>query len=505
MIRYHTPAGIEASVTRNLVLLQLPSSGRIALDRIMLSLWQKANDHEIEAIISEFNANMPNASLLSPDHIRAALACLAEAGLLYREGAPSESIADPENNHSLVSIVMVCFNSQKWLGNCLASLFSQKYSPFEIIVVDNASQDGSAEWIARNYPEIRLLRLEQSSSLAKALNLGIANARGDYFFLVNPDVELEPNAIAHLVATAQEDPRCAAVAAKLKFLWAPAFLNGLGNYVGALSWGADSALGHLDLGQFDAWDEVPSACFAAALVPAKIWPVVGPIDENFPLYYEDSEWCYRARVLGYTIRAAPLAIAYHAFSGHVPAGDENLLAPGKLRQVVYGRLRFITKLLGPGYLTHFMLGYFVEDCIRCAFALLHGRWSALQAYWQAWNDYNKSLPALREERRRVQAHRLRTDRQLFALQRKIPMPLIRNGLPLLTWDLVCNQYYPWIASGCTRQLPEFADRIVDKDSAPAAAAHQSIWMRAIQIWHIEGRAALLHRLGKFIQWRLALP
>ncbi len=92
---------------------------------------------------------------------------------------------------------------------------------------------------------------------------------GSTILLLNPDVQVEPDAVAHLVHKAASNPRCAAVAAKLRMLWTPAFLNGLGNQVGAISWGTDIGLGHLDLGQFAGWDEIPSACFAAALIPSR--------------------------------------------------------------------------------------------------------------------------------------------------------------------------------------------------------------------------------------------
>ena len=102
--------------------------------------------------------------------------------------------------------------------------------------------------------------------MAGAVNRGVENAAGRYFLLLNPDVELEPNVIALMVNAVQDNPFCAAVTAKLKFLWAPAFLNGIGNFVGGFSWGTDIALGHLDMGQFDGVRQVPSACFAGTLI-----------------------------------------------------------------------------------------------------------------------------------------------------------------------------------------------------------------------------------------------
>jgi GT2 family glycosyltransferase len=356
-----------------------------------------------------------------------------------------------------------------------------------------------------HYPMVKLKRLDKLQSLAFALNLGVSSASGEYYLFLNPDVVLDPNAIAYMLASAQQDRDCAAVAAKLRFIWAPKFLNGLGNYVGALSGGADSALGHLDLGQFDVWEEVPSACFATALVPAGAWKTIGPIDEGFPLYYEDTEWCYRARLFGFSVRAAPQAIAYHAFSGRVPTGKEIDLTTTKRRQVVYGRLRFVTRILSKKYLLRFLFNYLIEDLLRACLAFLSGRWRTLPPYFHAWNDYRKSIPSLRWERREIQARRRLSDKDLFALQRVVPIPLMRYGLPQLTWDLIRNHYYPLLASGQTRPFPEYSELLQSGSPEMSNLDIQPTWKRAILIFSQEGFGALLHRVGKAIQWRLLQP
>ena len=130
----------------------------------------------------------------------------------------------------------------------------------------------------RDYPDIKILRLEQTQPLSQALNTGVNEASGDCYLLLKPGCYMEPSAVASkMVVVASAHPDSAAVAAKLKLQWAPAFMNGLGNYVGPVSWGTDIGLGHLDLGQFDDWHEVPSACFATALISRSGLYDVGPI------------------------------------------------------------------------------------------------------------------------------------------------------------------------------------------------------------------------------------
>ena len=296
-IKYRIPSGVDQTHTHEPPLLSTQEGGIVALDRRLLRLWKYADGRDLEKIIAGVSEETSDTM-----HVRAGLACLAEAGLLTREEEILYTDKPESIQGDLVSVIIVGFNSKDWFDICLPSLSSQSYSPVEIIIVDNGSTDGTEEWVKEKYPDIIFIRLTKSLSLAAAINTGMNRAEGEYCVLLNPDVTLERDAFQYLVEAVKADPECAAVAAKLKFLYTPAFLNSLGNFVGAISWGVDNAIGHLDLGQYDSWSEVASACFAATLIPTKAWKEVGSLDEKFPLYYEDSEWCYRARLFGYRVK-----------------------------------------------------------------------------------------------------------------------------------------------------------------------------------------------------------
>ena len=495
MIAYRVPAGVKQYDWHGRPSLHTPEGGQTLVDQPMLSLWRQADGRRLNEIMP-----LAQNEWRWTIDVYAGLACLAEAGLLERQGAQADPVTYQIGSGGLVSVILVSHNSLHWLEICLASLLAQTYSPLEIILVDNASNDGSGAWAVEHCPGLHLVQLDKPCTLATALNIGIKNARGEYFLLLNPDVELQPDAVVHLFSAVRGDTACAAVAAKLRLLQARAFLNGLGNYVGAFSWGADCGLGHLDLRQFDDWEETPSACFATALIPASAWHVVGLIDESFPMYYEDSEWCYRARLMGFTIRAAPKARVYHAFGGHLAGGEP--LPAVKLRQVVYGRLRFITKLLSVKYFLRFFLGYLVEDCLSGMFSLFQGRWTAVRAYGQGWRDYLGSLPALRKERRVIQQKRVRTDKELFAPQKEIPMPLIQSGSPLLTRDIIQSCYLPLILAAKTRVLPEFVGESGELLFPNPIPNKRGLVRRALDILRAEGLRGLGYRIGKSVQWWL---
>jgi GT2 family glycosyltransferase len=497
MLRYRIPAGVEPIYSNEQVLLSTREGGRIIVDRTVLSLWQAANQHDLSEIIADFRSSSAN-----PFQIRACLACLAEAGLIEREGYSRATSSNGAACDERVSVVIVSFNSTVWLNGCLDSLQEQTHAPFEVIIVDNASQDDSAGWIEKNTSDIMLVRLEQTVSLAEAINTGIRSASGDYYLLLNPDIQLTPDTIAQMVRVAQKNPKCAIVAAKLRLLWARQFLNGLGNLVGPISWGTDIGLGHLDLGQFDRWEELPSACFAAALIPAWAIKDVGWLDEQFPLYYEDSEWCYRARLFGYTVQAAPAALVFHAFSARVPNENKASLTPTKLRRVVFGRLNFITKINSLSYFLRFILDYSLEDLVRFSLATIRGRWGIARAILQGWQDYFHILPELKKRRHEIQSRRRLSDRALYQIQRQAPAPFIRQGIPQLTWDTIASHYSWQIYAGQTVELPE----LEGLDPEALGSARKSTKTPALErigrIWRREGLAALFYRLGKGVQWRI---
>jgi GT2 family glycosyltransferase len=453
MISYSRPEGVQASEVGGRPVLITSNGGKIAVDPPLLQLWEQASTQTWTEILKK-NHLTENSELVT----QCALACLAEAGLLERKHDKDQF---PIQNHEsisgvgLVSVVIVGYNSREWLDECLPSLFVQTYQPLEIVLVDNGSQDDTLGWLKAKFPQVHVVYLEKTLSLATAINMGIEMTSGDYFLILNPDVRLEEDAVAQLIKVANQNHKIAAVAAKLKFWWAPSFLNGIGNRVGPFSWGTDNALGHLDLGQYDDWSELPSACFAAALIPRQVWERVGPIDAGFPMYYEDLEWCYRARLFGYKIQAAPQAVVYHAFGGRIPTGMEIDLKPSKLRNVVYGRYRFLYKILND-YRARFLRNYILEDATHFIRMLVSRKWNLAQAYLEAWKDVIQQRFALRNIRRDVQAKRkLLSDKSLFGLQADMPRPHIWRGMPELTWDLISNYYLPIIISGRTRTMPEF--------------------------------------------------
>lgn len=449
MVSYEHPEKVTKGSIGGRPVLTTPQEGKVVVDSQMLSLWEFANGRDLETIIGEFKPEQNE-----PDEIRAGLACLAEAGLLRREPETEPDIYSHSiTSESLVSVVIVAFNSLEWLPDCLASIYKQTHSTVELVIIDNASSDGTREWINQQYPQATYQYIDEVVSFSLAINKGVEISSGDFVLLLNPDTVLEQNAISEMLNLAESNPR-GTVVPKLRYMGAPAFLNGIGNRVDPFSWGVDNGLGHLDLGQLDSWNELPSACFAAALIPKQVWKEVGPADVKFPMYYEDSEWSYRARKLGFSILAAPKAAVLHAFGDRVPEGTPETMIPSKLENVVYGRLRFTGKLLD-AYLEEYFLSYLVSDFANLLRYLITLRIKFVTAILRGYGRFLKDLPEIRIQRKAMQSRLVVSDKPLLALQRGMPETLVWRGVPLLTWDLVRNYYLAEIKSSNTRSLVEY--------------------------------------------------
>jgi GT2 family glycosyltransferase/glycosyltransferase involved in cell wall biosynthesis len=430
--------------------------GKVFSDRTMVDIWEYAQGKSLDDIREHFSEKI-NQNLTS-----AALACLAEANLLKRDQNPIQGGEIPQSQppireSALLSVVIVAFNGMAWLQELLPSIYDQTYAPVEIIVLDNASTSlEMANWIKENHPAIQLIRLEKALSFAAANNLGVRSSQGKYLLLLNQDTKLEKDALSCLVAEANRDPRCAAVGAKLKLLWAPQFFNGFGNIVRNYSWGADIGFGNLDLGQFDTITHLPSACFAGALILRSAWDEVGEIDEGFPMYYEDSEWCYRARLMGLRIKAAPHAVIYHAFGGKIPSGEASEMSPQKLENACYGRLRFINKLFD-GESKDKALSNYADEDTRSFFAhLARGRINYASAILRGRRRFRQTRAEIEQLHSQLAIRSVIQPAALLEPPFDEPPILEHNGIPKLTLESIKEYYLPLKLNGRTKNaMPEF--------------------------------------------------
>ncbi|KQS26956.1 glycosyltransferase family 2 protein [Dyadobacter sp. Leaf189] len=214
-----------------------------------------------------------------------------------------------------VSIVTVNFNQPQVTEDLLRSLEEvNNYPDLEIIVVDNGSTiDPVPAWKPR-YPHVKFIRSEKNTGFAGGNNIGIAQATGNYLFLINNDTEVTPDLIRKLVAQLEENPRIGMISPKINYFDHPKMLQYTGytpmNYYTA----RNACIGQFeeDRGQYDSLSgETGYAHGAAMMVRREAIEKAGLMAENYFLYYEELDWCERIRKAGYEIHVDLSALIYH--------------------------------------------------------------------------------------------------------------------------------------------------------------------------------------------------
>ena len=213
-----------------------------------------------------------------------------------------------------VTVLVLNFNGRKYLKECLKSLLAIDYPCLNIIVIDNGSTDGSAEFIGVNYPDVKVIRNNHNYGYARAYNLVISAIQDEYVALLNNDVLVEPSWLGELVPYA-ENADVAAVTPKMKFFHDKTRINAAGGNCDLYGVGWNRGNGEVDAGQFNIVQEVFYGNGGAILIKKRVWHEVGSFDERYFMYGEDLDWCWRARLKGYKIIYVPYAEVRHHWRG----------------------------------------------------------------------------------------------------------------------------------------------------------------------------------------------
>ncbi len=221
-----------------------------------------------------------------------------------------------------LSIVIASFNTKKLTLESIGSIYQSKPKvSFEIILVDNNSQDASCEAIKKKFPQVILIENKTNLGFAKANNQGIKRAKGEYLLLLNSDTQVKKGVIDELVEFAEKTPNAGVVAPKL--------LNENGSIQGSVFrlptifraikqyWFGEKGL--LDKYVPEKEGAVEAAVMAAFLITPGVLKKIGLLDERYFMYFEDLDYCRRLKKEGLKIYYLPTAkvIHFHGGSGGI--------------------------------------------------------------------------------------------------------------------------------------------------------------------------------------------
>lgn len=217
----------------------------------------------------------------------------------------------------LVAIVVLNLNEKAKTLRCLSSVAELDYSPYEVVLVDNGSTDGSVEAIAQVFPHIHVVRNPCNLGVAGGRNRGIAYANKHfpygYLLFLDNDAWLERSALRELVRVMQSDPQVGLASPKIYQAGAPMVLAGAGGH--RINWYTGTirtvGAGEVDRGQYDG--NHPITCSGSGvLVRRAVFERIGGLDDAFnPYGWEDLDFSLRARAAGFGIRFVPTAITHH--------------------------------------------------------------------------------------------------------------------------------------------------------------------------------------------------
>jgi GT2 family glycosyltransferase len=214
---------------------------------------------------------------------------------------------------AFVSVLIVNYNGRRHLDSCLDALAAQDWPRhrFEVIVVDNASTDGSLEQLRAHHPWARTVALRQNLGFTGGNLAALEYARGNLIALLNNDTVARPGWLSESVRTMQRAPDIGGVAAKLLLHHEPGLLNSTGLFLLRDGRGSDRGFRAADHGQFERGDEVFGACGAAMLLRRDMLDDVGFFDPRYFMYYEDLDLAWRSRLRGWRFVYAPRAVVAH--------------------------------------------------------------------------------------------------------------------------------------------------------------------------------------------------
>jgi len=213
----------------------------------------------------------------------------------------------------LISIVVLNWNGQQVVEKCLRSLQEQTYCPLELIVVDNASTDGSADLVKKRFPDANLIVNQTNLGFGGGNNVGIRASQGRYIMMLNNDTRLDSRCVEELKRSVEKEDRYGACASKILLEYEDNLIDAAG--IVACPDGLSIGRGRLEKGNtYDEEAEVFFASDCACLYRREMLEDIGLYDEDFFAYADETDMGWRAQLAGWKCIYNPKAVVYHFHS-----------------------------------------------------------------------------------------------------------------------------------------------------------------------------------------------
>jgi len=219
-----------------------------------------------------------------------------------------------DNRRPSVSVIIPAYNGDEFLINCVVTVLKTSYPSFEIIIVDNASTDGSLNRLRKVQAEDHRLNIicnQKNVGFAKACNLGAINAKGKYLAFLNQDTIVDKEWIKEAVTVLEKSPEVGALQSKLMKMDDIRKIDSAGVLINIFGMGLQIGRGEVDRGQYSIPRQVSSGLGAALFVRRKLFIKLNGFDSLFFVLGEDGDLCTRIWLAGYKVLYVPSSVVYH--------------------------------------------------------------------------------------------------------------------------------------------------------------------------------------------------
>lgn len=316
-----------------------------------------------------------------------------------------------------ISIIIINFNGAKFIENCIDSIKDSDLdgSCYEIIIADNRSSDNSVDLIKRRYPWVRLVEFGENYGFCKGNNLAATYARGSNLFFLNNDTKIGPYTLSRMLSKIESDEGIAICGCRML------------NYDGTSTF-------HCGIGiDILGWPVIKSKLFyiegSALMIKKDIFNLLGGFDEDYFMFHEDVDLCWRARLMGYKVEVADNTAVYHFMGANAGGGEsdnkEEFITTA-FRRYYSERNTVNTLLKNYSFISLIFIIplYLIISFVEISFFCLLRRFNMVKIYLSAhqWNIKNINKTLLK--RKKIQRSRKVPDSLIFKNMSKISGKLL---------------------------------------------------------------------------------